>query len=256
MTQARKRQSRSCGAFLAADHRQVICGACARRRIERAVNAPSLPDEFWTSPQLRKAFTARDFGKVIRAYLDARKGEVSQGDLARWLDVTQSLVSLVATGKRSVRDLHKLERWAIALRVPPAYLWFKLPPVDDSAEGDNVQRRQLLRSASILGVSAPVDFGYSTPSPVKAITRPDVAIIRETTQTFRKLDNQFGGGHSLSTVSTYLSSQVEPLLKRASGTDRERRELFRRPWNCISLRVGWHTTPAMPIVVGSICGTR
>jgi ethanolamine utilization microcompartment shell protein EutL len=42
---------------------------------------------------------------------------------------------------------------------------------------------------------------------------PACQIIREMTQTFRRLDHRFGGGHARSAITTYLASEVLPLLR-------------------------------------------
>lgn len=54
----------------------------------------------------------------------------------------------------------------------------------------------------------------------------DVQIIREMTQTFRNLDNRFGGGHARSAVTNYLTSDVLPLLQTGRYRDEVRRPLF------------------------------
>ncbi len=53
----------------------------------------------------------------------------------------------------------------------------------------------------------------------------DVQIIREMTQTFRRLDNRFGGGHSRSAVTNYLTSDVLPLFREGRYRDDVRRDL-------------------------------
>jgi tetratricopeptide (TPR) repeat protein len=53
-----------------------------------------------------------------------------------------------------------------------------------------------------------------------------VQIIREMTQTFRRLDNRFGGGHARSALTNYLASDVLPLLGEGRYRDDLRRELY------------------------------
>ena len=53
----------------------------------------------------------------------------------------------------------------------------------------------------------------------------DVQIIREMAQTFRRLDNRFGGGHARSAVTNYLASDVVPLLHGGRYRDDVRRDL-------------------------------
>lgn len=54
---------------------------------------------------------------------------------------------------------------------------------------------------------------------------PDVQVIREMTQTFRGLDNRFGGGRAHSAVTSYLTSDVLPVLREGRYRDDVRPEL-------------------------------
>jgi hypothetical protein len=54
----------------------------------------------------------------------------------------------------------------------------------------------------------------------------DVQIIRETTQTFHRLDNRFGGGHARSALTHYLASDVLPVPHEGRYCDDVRRDLF------------------------------
>jgi len=54
---------------------------------------------------------------------------------------------------------------------------------------------------------------------------PDVQVIREMTQTFRGLDNRFGGGRARSAVTSYLTSDVLPVLREGRYRDDVRPEL-------------------------------
>lgn len=71
-----------------------------------------------------------------------------------------------------------------------------------------------------------------------AVGRPDVEALREATQTFRRLDNRFGGGHSRSAVADYLATQVEPKLRHGRSTDTMRRKLFKAAAEMYQL-AGW-----------------
>jgi tetratricopeptide (TPR) repeat protein len=61
---------------------------------------------------------------------------------------------------------------------------------------------------------------------MRAVGMTDVRIIREMTQSFRRLDNRFGGGHARCAVTNYLASDVLPLLHDGRDRDEVRRELF------------------------------
>ncbi|MDQ3152726.1 MAG: XRE family transcriptional regulator, partial [Actinomycetota bacterium] len=62
-------------------------------------------------------------------------------------------------------------------------------------------------------------------SSARAVGMPDVQIIREMTQTFRGLDNRFGGGRARSVVTDYLASDVLPVLHEGRYRSDVRREL-------------------------------
>jgi hypothetical protein len=53
-----------------------------------------------------------------------------------------------------------------------------------------------------------------------------VDAIREVTATFRRLDNQFGGGYARTTVVQYLADEVAPLLRHGAYTAEVGRPLF------------------------------
>ncbi|MEV8374774.1 helix-turn-helix domain-containing protein [Kribbella sp. NPDC056861] len=223
--------------------------------------------DFWEAAALVEAATERHFGRFLLAYRKLQHPEPTQALVGRWLGLTQGQVSRIERSAMPVRDLDKLDRWARALHVPQQLLWFSLMvrPTDqgdgadlpspyaqrkrsdvigaslssDSGsivraptpdEGDEVQRRQFIRSAGI-GLSA---VGTSllvgtSPYPSKRTGRgiPDVGTeIKEMTQVFRRLDNRYGGGHSRSVVTSYLNSTVAPLLKENAAIDRGRSELF------------------------------
>jgi tetratricopeptide (TPR) repeat protein len=63
-------------------------------------------------------------------------------------------------------------------------------------------------------------------TPTRAVGTTDVQIIRVMTETFRNLDNRFGGGHTRSAVTNYLVSDVLPLLQEGRYCHDVRRELF------------------------------
>lgn len=246
MAMSEQRRICRCGALLATDNRSAECGPCARRTASDIGTPPRVPKAFWDSNEIREALAARHFGRFLRAYRSAHEPEITQADLGHWLGLTQGQVSRIERAKTPVHDLEKLDRWAQALGVPQRRLWFTLsrqpsdtyaPSESESAlrpqtqvEGDDVQRRQLLKSAGASAVM--VGSTLLQGSPVRAMSererataRPDVEI-REMTQRFRRLDNRFGGGHSRSVVTSYLTSLVEPRLKETRVDDLTARSLL------------------------------
>jgi tetratricopeptide (TPR) repeat protein len=173
----------------------------------------------------------------------------------------QGQVSRVERTAQPTHDLHKLEQWARALHVPERYLWFQLSqqpvhayvrPSDAHGLGDesetggkDVQRRQLLLRAVAAGAASTGSpaFGWFNAQPrprssTRAVGMTDVQIIRETTQTFRRLDNRFGGGHARSALTHYLASDVLPVLHEGRYCDDVRRDLFAAVAELNQL-VGW-----------------
>jgi hypothetical protein len=139
-----------CGTRLARDNGARLCGACQKRSLSALIAAPKVPRHFWDDPEIVAALADRHIGRVLEAYRlhGFHPKPISQATVASWCDLSQSQLSRIVHGP-AVSDLAKLMRWAHALRIPPDLLWFTMPrSVDDAAsEEDEVQRRQLLRSA-------------------------------------------------------------------------------------------------------------
>lgn len=250
MTGSQRQTCRTCGTRLAADNRRSgRCSPCARRAPE--TGPPAVSDDFWRAPELQEASNTRQFGRLLRAYREAHATEVTQAQLAGWLGMTQAQISRLERGISPANDLVKLDRWAQVLRIPQQYLWFKLsaesshvypssPSASNlhspypNAEGDSVQRRQFLKAATGTG-AAIVGGSLLTNSTGKRVTTPpntagnaELDMVREMTQTFRRLDNRHGGGHGhvRATVRSYLDSVVEPLLRNRRSTDKVKGDLY------------------------------
>jgi len=225
-----QRRCQGCRTPLARDNRTQLCSPCSRRAVEEASDAPDKPDGFWQCVALQDALAARHFGQVCYAYRHEHRPVLTQARIGRWLGLTQSQVSRLERAEQPTHDLNKLDQWARALHIPQRCLWFQLSHQPDPADaslgyesetGDkDVRRRQLLRRAVAAGaVSASSStFGwFRAQSPPRSYSRAvgmtDVQMIREMTQTFRKLDNRFGGGHARSAITTYLIADVLPLLR-------------------------------------------
>ena len=94
---------------------------------------PEVPPEFWDTEQFREAFTARHMGRVSRVYrmhpVHHRvygPAGISQTLLGQWLGLRQPQVSRFETGL-PIQLLDTLQHWARVLRIPPQWLWFRLP---------------------------------------------------------------------------------------------------------------------------------
>ncbi len=242
-----ERRCDGCGTQLARDNHSCRCSPCARRAAQ-ASSAPVKPYEFWQRPALRDALEARHIGQVIIAYRHECRPVLTQARVGRWLGLTQGQVSRLERFAQPTHDLNKLDQWARALQIPECYLWFQLSQhprrtysgsrvghsldYESETEGEDRQRRQLLPTAASGAASAgSSSFGWFSVRPAlrsstRAVGMTDVQIIREMTQTFRRLDNRFGGGHARSTLTSYLASDVLPLLRAGRYRDAVRRDLF------------------------------
>lgn len=211
-------------------------------------------DAFWDRPSLKAAFTHRQFGLVIRAYRQARGAEVTQAHVAGWLGISQGQLSRLERGKSLANDLDKLNRWTQALRIPARCLWFSalphspsayldpqvadnLPPLSGS-EGEHVQRRQFLKATGV-GMSL-FKGGVAANTVPRSVGDPDVETVREMTNTFRRLDNKFGGGHSRSAATKFLASTVEPMINHGRYRSAVGSELFSVAAELHQL-IGWMT---------------
>lgn len=232
-----ERTCAGCGARLARHRVSNHCGACIRLLISTEPRPQT--STFWESDSIRAALDARHFGQLFAAYRRESTPRVSQAVLGQWVGLTQAQVSrLEAPGAHPPSNLRNLERWAKALHVPPALLWFEVShaseesiEVEVAPSLEDVQRRQFIRTAgagataigaSLLGANRAAAAGRPKPR------SSDVEIVRDMTATFRRLDNRFGGGHSraTTTITNYLTSTVTPMLNDPSRQQASRDELF------------------------------
>lgn len=233
--QRQSRVCRACGARLAKDNGAGMCSPCTRAGVSSDSVPPKLPDGFWDRPEMRAALATRQFGKVLTAYRAHCDHKVTQADLGRWLSVSQVHVGRILRGISPVDNLKKLDRWSQVLGIPEGLLWFSVSPqssdvyepppgvsslrVSTNGEGNDVQRRQFLRAASTgataVGASLLVAGRHVQPITGGADSAdiPEVTEVRLMTQTFRHLDNRFGGGHSKASMTTYMTSVVERKLR-------------------------------------------
>ncbi|SED26829.1 Helix-turn-helix domain-containing protein [Amycolatopsis tolypomycina] len=231
------RRCEKCGARLARDRVSNHCGPCIRLLI--AHEAPPQPDTFWAADSIRAALKDRHFGRLFAAYRKESNPHVSQAALGRWLGLTQAQVSrLEAPGARPPSNLVNLERWAKALQVPPALLWFSVSHTVNELAGSGddislgrVQRRQFFRTAGVGATAIGASLLGAGPAVAASPPKPrstDVEIVRDMTATFRRLDNRFGGGHSraTTTITNYLTSTVAPMLKDTTRKAAAREELL------------------------------
>ncbi|MDQ3151217.1 MAG: helix-turn-helix domain-containing protein [Actinomycetota bacterium] len=181
-------QCNRCGVRLACDNPDQRCAACQRAGRDQLLSPPAVPAEFWEYPAVRGALASRHMGQVIRAFrLHPLHGRdiISQRTVAEWVGLTQAQLSRIEGGSPMVH-LDRLIQWACLLRIPEAYLWFKLPeqpspviPKLETAERDreedvDVKRQDFLRFGG-LGVAGMVAPGLLKAQPTGVVTERDCA---------------------------------------------------------------------------------
>jgi transcriptional regulator with XRE-family HTH domain len=215
----------------------------------RASDPIRIPPDFWDRDTVTTALRTRDIGTLIR--LLRRHTGASQTQIGIAVGLDQAYISRIVHG-RKVTTIDLLERIADGLHLPnTARTTLGLAPSHepragthptrphDSRESNNVswrntldrtvddwrgdmERRNVLRcgafSAASYAIPALRWFTSDGPTPprnagYRAVGQPDVEAIREMTSTFRRIDNQYGGGHSHATVARYLHDEVAPLLR-------------------------------------------
>ena len=113
--------------------------------------------------------------------------------------------------------------------------------------GADVHRRTILANATYIAaaymvpalrwMTAPAAHLLGRNGSVQVGTG-QVQAIRELTSTFRRLDNQLGGGYARSTVVQYLADEVGPLLQHGTYSPATGRELFAAASE-MTLLAGW-----------------
>lgn len=218
----------------------------------------SLSAEFWKHPDITHAAQQQQFGYLLKAYRELQQPIVKQSQLAKWLGLTQGQISRIERGASGSHDLAKLVSWAKVLQIPDDILWFSLTTCDetpctpevlqdkiesDDSKGDDVDRRQLLKTVGIgavlLGVNYdPNPLNASLPSASRSIGLSDINSLRYWTNTFRQADNMYGGGESLDQASHFVGKRLIPMLRDTRSTARVRKELLSSAAQLYQL-VGW-----------------
>ncbi|AVT32153.1 DNA-binding protein [Plantactinospora sp. BC1] len=209
-----------------------------------------IPDDVWSDHDVRVALVGRDIGALFR--LISRLTRASQTRLGAACGLEQGYVSRIMNGRRvtSIEVLERIadgcdmpdeSRMAMGLapRTRPCRPDMAFDKEERKAEdgprrawrdsvrscvdlwrGD-VNRRDLLRRSAFTtaGYTLPALrwLTASDPAPLaqrgsRSVGPPEVETIREMTAAYRRLDNQYGGGHARDAVARYLDLEVAPLL--------------------------------------------
>lgn len=105
-----------------------------------------------------------------------------------------------------------------------------LAALGDPEEQDvDMHRRQALSTAagSLAAVAVPAPPDRTRPLAAgRRVGRRDLEALRETTATFSRIDQRYGGGHARGAVVQYLATDVKTLLEGRFADDRIRRTAF------------------------------
>lgn len=223
-----------CNARTAADNVSPHCAPC-QRSIGTTRRCP--PASFWHSELVARAVLLRDFGLIVRAARESCVPSATQMEMANWLGLSQAQVSRIESGRTPANDLTKLARWAAVLGAVPGSLWFDFSAAGSS--GAAAPNHATLASAAD-SIGDPVSLVM--PVPARASSRrvgnDEVDAVNVATQTFRRLDNRFGGGHGRSMVSAYLQTEIMPALDDARF-ERGTRPRFERAAAELFHLAGW-----------------
>src|SRR5256886_11160917 len=128
MGRASDRYCRSCRGRLARDNTSAECASCQKKRRDLLLGAPQVPDDFWTTDEMRDALASWHMGSVIAAYRTHpfHGRPLSQEIVGNWADLSQVQLSRIEHGP-AIKHLDRLVAWAETLRIPEHLLWFKLP---------------------------------------------------------------------------------------------------------------------------------
>ncbi|MFJ6199796.1 helix-turn-helix domain-containing protein [Micromonospora sp. NPDC092111] len=209
-----------------------------------------IPDEAWSDAAVHDALRRRDIGAMFRRI--ARLTGASQTRIGAAVGLEQGYVSRVMAGRKvtSIEVLERVAEGCRMPN--KARMLLGLAPHDHSCrmdmaspveqrqsetpahrswrhdartavqlwEGD-VNRRDMVRQMtfSAAGYTLPAlrwftachEQAVEQPGR-RAVGQPDIDTIREVTETYRRLDNQYGGGHARTAVARFLHHEVTPLL--------------------------------------------
>ncbi len=200
-------------AFPGPAYRSILSRLCGRPVAELGFRMPPVSvNAREANSRLRDAM----FANGIETRALARKVGVDPKSVERWM--TRGVIP--RAGHRHLASK--------ILNCPESELW---PETTRVYSADSASRELEVPSenASIL------DSGCL---PRRRVTAADIEVIEDFTQTFRRLDNKFGGGHAHGLAAHYLNSNVLPILREGSCTDEVGRRLFGAAAQLAHL-IGW-----------------
>ena len=209
-----------------------------------------ITEDIWQHHDVRAALGSRNIGGLFR--LIAHLTNASQTRIGAAVGLEQGYVSRIMAGRKvtSIDVLERIadgcrmpDQARMAMGLAPTQHPYPGDMVSRSSgrqsetpvnrtwredvraaaelwRGD-VNRRDMLRQVafSSAGYTLPALRWFTAPASTtvthsgsRSVGQPDIDTIREMTATYRRLDNQYGGGHARNTVARYLDQEVTPLL--------------------------------------------
>jgi tetratricopeptide (TPR) repeat protein len=216
-----------CTARLARDNRDQLCAACRRAHgDDRRAAVPDVPPHFWDHPKLQAALRARHMGRVIKAFREHPHHErvIAQTIVASWFYLTQSQLSRIESGP-PIQDLDRLIQWATTLGMPPASLWFQMPPPDHRAEPISAPAPNPDARGRTAGIAVEVEALPPVAAALADLHRYGdgaiVGILREHLEQSKADDGNLGPATALPRVLGILSAvqhtvaKVKPAVRQA-----------------------------------------
>ncbi|MFI7251950.1 helix-turn-helix domain-containing protein [Micromonospora chalcea] len=214
------------------------------------VESLRVPADLWSREDVHTALAGRDIGALFR--LLAQHTGASQTRIGAAVGLEQGYVSRIIAGRRvtSIDVLERIATGCgmpddarMTLGLAPCQRSYRPAMADHSRgrhsdvpanrswredvrvaaqlwEGD-VNRRDMLRqtvfSSTAYTLPALRWFTATTTQPVeqegrRTVGQPDIDTIRQMTATYRRLDNQYGGGHARDNVTRFLHHEVTLLV--------------------------------------------
>lgn len=242
---------------------------------KESLQPPAVAPDFWSQLEIQQACREQHFGHLLKSYRELVDPPLKQGELANLLSLTQGQVSRIERNSKPVTDLKKLAQWAEKLGIPASILWFQIDNTatnsetnspstntidgNNQLEGEDVRRRDLMKSvgigATLLGTNGFQDVAIAETPSTQAVGMESVHIIQMYIQTFRRVDNSYGGGHSLPQIGQYLRESVVPKLNSGSYSAKVRQQLFSTAAELYQL-AGWSSYDVGKVDQGRKCLSR
>jgi transcriptional regulator with XRE-family HTH domain len=177
------------------------------------------------TPAVREACASRDIGTIFRFLLD---GGMTQRDLAVLVQMNQSEVSAILTGRRVVA-YNVLVRVADGLGIPRGMIGLATTIEVEPEVDEDVERRKLIALAGAILFGAPV-LGELEPlvvqrvkiAPPRRVGMTDVKMYRETLEQLQDLRREVGGLASREPLAA-TAWAGEQLLRAQATLDVRRR---------------------------------